>query len=237
MTYPLINGSVINGSAESGPPTTQGIMSTRYGVPSLVFGAAPAREMKVPSLGELTSIGSPNVEVPLVTVLAPPLGRSTRFGQPLMLQQVVSAGRSVGVASMGSIVRLGAAAAHPVLTVDAAGLAPGASFGTPGVGTGHTAAGFRGTSFGAVSAQRGGPAAGFSSTRFGAPRAARSAHAPPLPGLRFGRPRIAGYSYAETVGFCSTAFGAASTHSGAWVLPAAPSARFGRPTIVRSSLC
>ncbi len=240
MTYPLINGAAINGSAESGPPTTQGVMSTRFGVPSLILGAGPERVLEPSSLGQLVSIGAPTVEaeVTVLTVLAQPLGHSTKFGQSLALREVMGAGlASLGVVSMGSVVRFSGVAAHPVLTVDAAGLAPGASFGTPGVGTGHTAAGFRSTSIGAVSAQRGANAAGFRSTSFGALRAARTARVSALPGLRFGTPRIAGYSYVETAGFCGTALGVPSTHSGARALPAAPSARFGRPTIVRNSTC
>lgn len=121
MTYPLINGSEINGSESS----SQG-PGTRHGTPKVLVvlhavGDAPA-----------TAHGMPAAEQGYDAVLKPAGRLATRHGTPLAVSTPVTVGRTVLQAvSSGIVARHGMPAAKGFAALQAIGQAPSTRHGVP----------------------------------------------------------------------------------------------------------
>ena len=228
MTYPLINGSEINGSENS----SQG-PGTRHGIPRLAAvlhaaGAAPA-----------TTHGEATAELGYDVVLKPAGRMAARHGTPLAVHAPVSVGRTVlQAASSGIVPRHGAPVAKSSVSLQADGQAPSARHGTPGA-----VAVLRAQEH--MAAQHGTPRAaavlrpaGHCAASHGAPRAAAVLHAAGHLATKHGSPGRTASAVLLAQGHMDTQHGAARV--GAIILHAfatAPGVRHGKPIILRSAQC
>ncbi len=228
MTYPLINGSEINGSGSSvqGP-------GTRHGIPRLAAvlhaaGAAP-----------VTAHGVPAAKLGYDVVLKPAGRMAARHGTPLAVHAPVSVGRTVlQAASSGIVTRHGAPVAKSSVSLQADGQAPSARHGTPGAVAVLLAQGHLVTAHGAPGAAAALRPAGHCTTAHGAPRAAAVLHAAGHLATKHGSPGRTASAVLLAQGHMDTQHGAARV--GAIILHAfatAPGVRHGKPIILRSAQC
>ena len=228
MTYPLINGSEINGSENSG----QG-PGTRHGIPRLAavlhaVGAAP-----------VTTHGEATAELGYDVVLKPAGRMVARHGTPLVASTVATVGCTVlQVASSGIVTRHGAPVAKSSVSLQADGQAPSARHGTPGAVAVLLAQGHLVTAHGAPGAAAALRPAGHCTTAHGAPRAAAVLHAAGHLATKHGSPGRTASAVLLAQGHMDTQHGAARV--GAIILHAfatAPGVRHGKPIILRSAQC
>lgn len=228
MTYPLINGSEINGSENS----SQG-PGTRHGIPRLAavlhaVGAAPA-----------TTHGEATAELGYDAVLKPAGHMDTRHGTPLVVSTVATVGRTVlQVASSGVVTRHGAPTAKGFISLQADGQAPSARHGTPGAVAVLLAQGHLVTAHGAPVAAAALRPAGHCTTAHGAPRAAAVLHAAGHLATKHGSPGRTASAVLLAQGHMDTRHG--SPCIGRLVLHAfstAPNVRHGKPIVLRSAQC
>lgn len=228
MTYPLINGSEINGSENS----SQG-PGTRHGIPRLAavlhaVGAAP-----------VTAHGVPAAKQGYDVVLKPAGRMVARHGTPLAAHTPVSVGLTVlQAASSGIVTRHGAPVAKSSVSLQADGQAPSARHGTPGAVAVLLAQGHLVTAHGAPGAAAALRQAGHCTTAHGAPRAAAVLHAAGHLATKHGSPGRTASGVLLAQGHMDTQHGAARV--GAIILHAfatAPGVRHGKPIILRSAQC
>ena len=228
MTYPLINGSEINGSENS----SQG-PGTRHGIPRLAavlhaVGAAPS-----------TTHGEATAELGYDAVLKPAGRMVARHGTPLVASTVATVGRTVlQVASSGVVTRHGAPVAKSSVSLQADGQAPSTQHGTPGA-----VAVLRAQEH--MAAQHGTPRAaavlrpaGHCTTAHGAARAVAVLHAAGHLVTRHGLPGRTASTVLLAQGHSDTRHG--SPRVGRLVLHAistAPSVHHGKPVVLRGRQC
>lgn len=228
MTYPLINGSEINGSESS----SQG-PGTRHGTPKVLVvlhaaGAAPA-----------TAHGMPAAKQGYDVVLKPAGRLATRHGTPLAVSTPVTVGRTVLQAvSSGIVTRHGVPAVKGSVSLQAVGHAPSTRHGTPGAVAFLLAQGHLATQHGTPKAATALRPAGHCTTAHGTARAAAVLHAAGHLATKHGSPGRTASAVLLAQGHMDTQHGAARV--GAIILHAfatAPGVRHGKPIILRSAQC
>lgn len=228
MTYPLINGSEINGSETSiqGP-------GTRHGTPKAsailhAAGAAPA-----------TTHGEATAKQGYDVVLKPAGRMVARHGTPLAAHTPVSVGRTVlQAASSGIVTRHGAPAVKGSVSLQAVGHAPSTRHGTPGAVAFLLAQGHLATRHGTPKAATALRPAGHCTTAHGAARAVAVLHAAGHLATKHGLPGRTASAVLLAQGHLDTRHG--SPRIGRLVLHAfatAPGVRHGKPIILRSAQC
>lgn len=228
MTYPLINGSEINGSESS----SQG-PGTRHGTPKVLVvlhaaGAAPA-----------TTHGEATAELGYDAVLKPAGRLATRHGTPLAVSTPVTVGRTVlQAASSGIVTRHGVPAVKGSVSLQAVGHAPSTRHGTPGAVAFLLAQGHLATQHGTPKAATALRPAGHCTTAHGTARVVTLLHAAGHLATKHGLPGRTASAVLLAQGHLDTRHG--SPRIGRLVLHAfstAPNVRHGKPIVLRGTQC
>lgn len=253
MTYPLINGSTINGSVSPvspEPPAVYGFSTTQFGTP------AGIQRWPALSMGNITLFGTPCSPIPQDAQAG---GFSiTRLGAPVAFGYKPPNDAATGQAFGFSETAFGAPNAAWVQSGNASGFAS-TQFGAGATRQQQGAIGFVGTQFGACHLLLAQPALGWSPTAFGQALGMMTLIATPIaPGTRFGTPgQVRSNSYSAR-GFCPTRLGQPlgyqrnNYHAGGWrsalmgapgalhrhrIAAMPPATRFGTPLLSRSTQC
>ena len=247
MSYPLINGTVING-ASTGVQQTQGLQPVRFGSPVLrlhfpaaSLNAAPA--FGVHRIGCLARsflagrFGVPKLKVGTDRAFTPSSLRPVRFGDAFLQAGMPPGSTMLGVTSLRQVA-FGKPAVSAVLVLR--GLAP-----LQPVGFGHAVMRARLTAKGLAATTIGTPGqvAHFQpqplrSMTFGGPCVAIGLPAASTAKVRFGRPRVAlatavlGAASLEPVCFSTIAMAGISLRARTLT-----SVSFGRPAVDRGAIC
>lgn len=163
----------------------------------------------------------------------------TRYGVPLCVTRRSTAIgiTTLAAASAGSATQYGAPSAKVSIVLAASAQAPSVHYGVASAIAALRASGACATQYGVPSTTAAHRALGASSTAYGAPRAAYVVRAPGQMATHYGTPSIKGAASIQAQGACATQYGTPGTGLVAHALPCAPSARFGRPTVLRGTRC
>jgi hypothetical protein len=231
MTYPLINGELINGAESSDAYTDTGsIGPARFGTHQAVAlqSAAPLAPVR---------FGMPRVKEGTDRVAEPVPLQPSRFGQLIAAPGVRPPAVSADVAGLRPV-RFGIpSAASKASAGPVAGLGP-ARFGAAHVVVQQAVAGLGPTRFGAPGAGASASVLSLRPASFGLPHAVFLVAPAPLLAGRFGMPSIhIGEVSAQVLGLQPVGFG--TPWVGGLALRARPlaPARFGRPTADRGQAC
>ena len=233
MSYPLINGTVINGASAGIQQQTQGLQPVRFGKPALWL----RQHLPAASLNVAHAFGTPKLKVGTDRAFTPSSLRPVRFGDAFLQAGMPPGGTMLGVTSLRQVA-FGKPAVSAVLVLR--GLAP-----LQPVGFGHAVMRARLTAKGLAVTTMGTPGqvAHFQpqplrSMAFGGPCMAIGLPAASTAKVRFGRPRVAlatavlGADSLEPVRFSTIAMAGISLR--ARTLTAV---RFGRPFVSGDSTC
>ena len=231
MSYPLINGTAINGASAGIQQQTQGLQPVRFGKPALW------QHLPAASLNVAHAFGTPELKVGTDYAPTPPSIQPVRFGDASLRAGMPPGGTMLGVASLRQVA-FGKPAVSAVLVLR--GLAP-----LQPVGFGHAVMRARLTAKGLAVTTMGTPGqvAHFypqplRSMVFGGPCMAIGLPATSTAKVRFGRPRVTlatavlGADSLEPVRFSTIAMAGISLRARTLSV-----VRFGRPFVSGGSTC